>query len=247
MEIHPRRPRPTFGVLALALAAAGCCGAGAFEDVVEVGAPTMAVDGPPSLPYEAFVTVTGASAQLSAQATKQYFGDAGCDPEGALGPGSRVEPEAYRWESTDISVATVDGSGQFTAHAEGVTVIQVWSDRVADVGQLELRVLPPFASIEVDPPSATVAVGDTVAFTVRALDDAGVMVPAVTGRSAGLLLEPPAGTNPLVSNTIYSDLDSGPVRFVFLANSPGAAELTATVRVMGREHLTATTTVTVVP
>lgn len=246
-DMSPSKPRPVVCALTLALVTAGCCSFGAFDHIVEVGAPTMQVDGPPSYPYPAFVTVTGASAQLTAQARETYFGDAGCDPEGPLGPGSRREPEAYSWESTDLSVATVDGFGQFTAHAEGATVIQVRSDRVDDVGQLELRVLPPFASIDVQPTTTTVSVGDTVSFTVRALDETGALVPAITARSAGLFLRPPPGPNPVVSNTIFSELESSPVRFVFLANGPGTAELTATVRVMGREHLAGTATVTVVP
>ncbi len=90
-----------------------------------------------------------------------------------------VAGASVAWSSSDEAVATVDAAGRATAHAAGEATITAESDGVTGTATLTVTEPPEVASVEVEPATASVQVGQSTTFTARALDGAGDPIPGI--------------------------------------------------------------------
>jgi trimeric autotransporter adhesin len=141
------------------------------------------------------------------------------------GRGNVLSGRPVTWESTDGEVATVDATGRVTAKAPGNATVRATSE--GHTGTAIVTVTPvPVASVSVDPPSATLDVGDTrqLEATPRDADEKPLADRAVTWSSS--------------DDNVASVNASGLVT----AAGPGTATITATI-----ETKTGTATIEVRP
>lgn len=220
-----------------ALALGGCCGSFSFDREIRFQIGVDSVDGPPDTRLEVFAIRVGDRATITARPWETSFGDYGCEPRGPLQPPSPQAPERYAWSSSDAGVVEVDRLGTIRAVRPGEATLSVMAAGAR--GEIRVRVLPHFATLRITPTEAEAAAGDTVGFRVEALDADGVRVPGVNFRTAGLMLHQPPETTGIAANSVWSHLDADPVRFVYLALSPGEVRLTARTRVIGATEVTA--------
>ena len=89
--------------------------------------------------------------------------------------GNAVAGEEFAWESSDVSVATVDASGLVTAVANGVATVTATAGSTS--GGAAVTVDQVVASVAVDPAADTLpALGDTLRLSAEALDANGNVV-----------------------------------------------------------------------
>ncbi|HXI19997.1 MAG TPA: Ig-like domain-containing protein, partial [Gemmatimonadales bacterium] len=152
----------------------------------------------------ALVAVTPATAELDVGQTLQLV----AVPKDAAGnPLNRP----VGWLSSNPAVATVDGSGFVRAVGEGSATISATAR--GQTGTASLTVLVPVASVGINPPSATLAPGATLALTAVVKDAQGnPLTRTVTWVSA----------NPGIGSVDASGL--------LTAQAPGTVTITATAR-----------------
>jgi len=130
------------------------------------------------------------------------------------------------WASSDETVGTIDATGVFTAHAAGTTTITATADGVSGTAAVTVTTEEPVLKrIEVTPPTATVAVGETRAFAAACYDQ----------------FDNPMNGAPVTwtcSDGAVGTIDAGGL---FTAKAAGSATITATA---GEIAATATVTVT---
>lgn len=207
---------------------------------VRFSADVLPVTGPPGEPLPVFAIMAGSTGRLSATAFEFAVGDRGCTGRGILGPDSSQEPAAFSWRSSDPEVVEVDDSGRLRGVRVGEARVMAASDGFDVVGSVTVRVVPAFVAIGLEPDSAAIAVGDTVGFLVTARGADGCHVSGVNFRTAGLVVSPAVPDADLpAGNTIWSELDADPPRFVYLGLARGELPLLATARVLGAEDLAA--------
>ncbi len=127
--------------------------------VVSATNPVVSVDVSPS----AETIVIGVTLQLSAEALDEN--------------GQAVSDAEFSWESSDISVATVDATGLVTGVAAGTATITASAGDVQ--GAVEITVVsatPTVVSVEVSPFAETIVVGMTLQLSAEALDENGQAV-----------------------------------------------------------------------
>lgn len=227
----------SIAALAGALALNGCCGSFSFDREIRFQVGTASIEGPPDARLELFAIRVGDTATIEARAWETYFGDSGCDPRGPLEPPSPQAPERYAWSSSDAGVVDVDRLGTIRGVRVGEATLTVTAAGAR--GEIRMRVLPHFTALRITPSEAEATPGDTVGFLVEALDADGARLPGVDFRTAGLMLHQPSETSDIAANSAWSQLDADPVRFVYLALSPGEVPLTARTRVIGATEVTA--------
>jgi hypothetical protein len=153
--------------------------------IVAVGALAMFSCGRGKSPVGAAPTVnsvgiTPLSQTVLVGATFQFKGTVDAD--------SGVQTLAVTWESSNLSVATVDATGLVTAIKAGLTTIDVIS--VADpskrgVALLEVKAPPGILTLGVSPSSVSVIAGGTQLFAATVTADPGVDT-SVTWSSSNL-------------------------------------------------------------
>ena len=92
--------------------------------------------------------------------------------------GHAVPDAAFAWSSTEPAVAAVDAAGLVTAAGPGQADITATAGDAA--GRARLTVARGSDSVAVSPPSATLAVGDTLRLGARKIDPSGRVVPGAT-------------------------------------------------------------------
>ena len=147
------RLRITLSLAGLALVAA--CGDGTTEPP------------PPDPPRASTVTVTPATAELTALGATVLFSAQVLDQYG-----NAMEGEAVAWSSGDANVATVDAAGLATAAGNGTATVTATSGSAS--GSASLTVAQVASAVEVAPSAETLAaLGDTVRFSAQVLDENG--------------------------------------------------------------------------
>ena len=153
------------------------------------------------------ITVTPSSATLMVGETKGFVATA-LDQDGNAMPGIDIA-----WSSSDPTVGTIDDDGVFTALAAGTATVTAASGDIAGTATVTVSDEEPvLTSLNVTPPRATLAAGDSLKFIVTARDQNGNVMPA--GAVAWTSSDPAAGTID----------DDG----VFTALAAGTATVTAT-------------------
>ena len=171
---------------------------------------------PPDPPRPTTVTVTPATAQLAALGATGQFTAEVRDQNGQVMAGAGVT-----WASSNVSVATVSGSGLVTATGNGLSTIAATAGSAS--GTATVTVAQEVSAVVVSPPSDTLVAGDTLRLAPEALDANGHPV-------AG------AGFAWATSDTLVAVVDdAGLVTGI----GGGEAEVTATAAgVRGRMQLT---------
>ena len=126
---------------------------------------------PPDPPRPTTVTVTPATAELTALDATVQLNAQVLDQNGQVMAGAAVT-----WASGDASVAAVDGAGLVTAAANGAATITATAGSAS--GTAAVTVAQKVSSVEVSPAAATVVERDTVRFEAVALDANGHAVAA---------------------------------------------------------------------
>ena len=153
------------------------------------------------------ITVTPSSATLMVGETKGFVATA-LDQDGNAMPGIDIA-----WSSSDPTVGTIDDDGVFTALVAGTATVTAASGDIAGTATVTVSDEEPvLTSLNVTPPRATLAAGDSLKFIVTARDQNGNVMPA--GAVAWTSSDPAAGTID----------DDG----VFTALAAGTATVTAT-------------------
>ena len=91
--------------------------------------------------------------------------------------GAVLDREAF-WAADDPAVATVTDSGDVTARSAGVVQIAASIEGKSGIADITVTGVP-VASVQVQPPNATLKVGESVTFTAQPRDSRGT---AITGR-----------------------------------------------------------------
>ena len=160
-RVSARFAIPSMAITGIAMLVLSC-GDGAVE-------PT-----PPPAPIATTVTVTPASATLSALGETARFTAEVRDQNGQAMAGAAVA-----WASSDASIATVDASGVATAAANGSATITATAGSAS--GTAALAVAQVVTAVAVSPTADTlVAFGDTVRLFAEGTDANGHAVAAVT-------------------------------------------------------------------
>jgi len=146
----------------------GAVGSGQSHDMA------VAYVGPPIV---SSVTVTPATATLTALGATRQFAAEARDPDHNVVPGA-----TFTWASSTGSVATVDAAtGLATAAGDGSTTITATSGSASGSADLAVKLPPVVATVAVMPGSVTLtALGATQPFTAEARDGSGSVVPGVT-------------------------------------------------------------------
>ena len=153
------------------------------------------------------ITVTPSSATLMVGETKGFVATA-LDQDGNAMPGIDIA-----WSSSDPIVGTIDDDGVFTALVAGTATVTAASGDIAGTATVTVSDEEPvLTGLNVTPPRATLAAGDSLKFIVTARDQNGNVMPA--GAVAWTSSDPAAGTID----------DDG----VFTALAAGTATVTAT-------------------
>ena len=92
--------------------------------------------------------------------------------------GAVLDREAF-WAADDPAVATVTDSGDVTARSAGVVQIAASIEGKSGIADITVTGVP-VASVQVQPPNATLKVGETMTFSAQPRDSRGA---ALTGRS----------------------------------------------------------------
>ena len=133
------------------------------------------------------ITVTPSSATLMVGETKGFVATA-LDQDGNAMPGIDIA-----WSSSDPTVGTIDDDGVFTALAAGTATVTAASGDIAGTATVTVSDEEPvLTSLNVTPPRATLAAGDSLKFIVTARDQNGNVMPA--GAVAWTSSDPAAGT-----------------------------------------------------
>ena len=126
---------------------------------------------PPDPPRPTTVTVTPATAELTALGTTAQLRAEVLDQYGQVMAGAAVT-----WSSGDAAVAAVDGSGLVTAAGNGTATITATAGSAA--GTAAVTVAQRVSTVEVSPAADTVVEHDTVRFEAVAMDANGHAVAA---------------------------------------------------------------------
>lgn len=116
------------------------------------------------------VTVTPASATITALGFSQQFIAIARDSSGTVVPGV-----TFTWSSDNVSIATIDGSGLATGRAVGLTTVRASANGRSGSAALAVVQVPTF--VRITPASAMVATGDSAPFTAVAFDGNGNVIP----------------------------------------------------------------------
>ena len=186
--------RPGRAVLLLALVAGLACGDSSTAP------PRPPPPPPPPAPQPAAVTVTPATAELTALGDTVRLSAEVRDQTGQVMVGATVS-----WSSDDTSVATVDATGLVTAVGAGTAVVDARAGSVTGEARVSVRL--PADTVVVTPSSAELTVlGDTLRLSAEARDVNGQSVAGtvfewsssdasvVTVDAAGLVTAAGAGT-----------------------------------------------------
>ena len=151
----PLRPARLAGATVLALVAMHACGDGGTEPA------------PPDPPRPTAVTVSPATAQLTALGATAQLSAEVRDQNGSVMAGATV-----RWSSNAAAVAAVDGPGLVTAAGNGTATITAMSGSAS--GSAAVTVAQEVAAVTVSPAADTlVAFGDTMRLSAEAMDANG--------------------------------------------------------------------------
>jgi uncharacterized protein YjdB len=151
----------------------------ASGNVLDV-ATLPAIDAAPgSAPAPAAITVAAVDVVVVSGLLPQYVVGQTAQASAAVrdAAGNALN-RSVTWSSTATNVATVSGSGLFTAVAAGTTQIRASSGGVT--ASVNVTVIVPVASVTVAPASATLLAGQTVQLVATPRDAAGN---ALTGRT----------------------------------------------------------------
>ena len=91
---------------------------------------------------------------------------------------SRTAPSCFTFSSSNSAVATIDTAGIVTTRGTGTTLLRVNYKRT-DTTSVRLTVTPAAVALRATPESVDVAVGDSIAVTITALDSNGESVAGV--------------------------------------------------------------------
>ena len=127
---------------------------------------------PPYFPEPATVTVSPATAELTALGATVQLSAEVRDQNGAVMAGGTVI-----WASSAAAVATVSASGLVAAVADGSATITATAGSVS--GSATVTVAQEVSAVEVVPDTATVVVGDTLRLAATATDANGQVVTGV--------------------------------------------------------------------
>ena len=153
------------------------------------------------------ITVTPSSATLMVGETKGFVATA-LDQDGNAMPGIDIA-----WSSSDPTVGAIDDDGVFTALVAGTATVTAASGDIAGTATVTVSDEEPvLTGLNVTPPRATLAAGDSLKFIVTARDQNGNVM--LAGAVAWTSSDPAAGTID----------DDG----VFTALAAGTATVTAT-------------------
>ncbi|MDH4044221.1 MAG: Ig-like domain-containing protein, partial [Gemmatimonadota bacterium] len=114
----------------------------------------------------ASVDVTPATATLTAGSTQQFTAtprDAGGNP---------LTGRTVTWNTSDGTVATIDGTGLLAAVAPGTATVTATVEGVNGAASVTVSAVP-VASVDVTPPTATIASGTTQQYTATPRDAGG--------------------------------------------------------------------------
>ena len=112
------------------------------------------------------MTVSPATARLSALGATVQLGARVLDQRGQVMSGAPLT-----WTSSDVSVATVDGSGLVTAAGNGETTVTAASGGLS--GEARVSVMQSARSVTVSPSAERIMPGDTLRLSARAVDGNG--------------------------------------------------------------------------
>jgi uncharacterized protein YjdB len=92
--------------------------------------------------------------------------------------GAALPDRAVIWNSSAPGIATVSPTGMVSGVAPGSATISATSEGVSATASIVVTAVPrPIASVAVQPATASIQVGGTVALTATVKDDAGAVVP----------------------------------------------------------------------
>ena len=160
---------------------------------------------PPAPPRATTVTVTPATAELTALGATAQFTAEVRDQRGQPMAGAAVA-----WSSSDSTVATVDNAGLVTAAGNGQATLTATSGQASSGAQITVE--QSVASVEVTPPADTLVSRDTLRVIASAVDANGHAVADADFEWSS-------------SDTLVASVDS---TGLVTAASPGEAVITAT-------------------
>ena len=169
------------------------------------------------------ITVTPSSATLMVGETKGFVATA-LDQDGNTMPGIDIA-----WSSSDPTVGAIDDDGVFTALAAGTATVTAASGDIAGTATVTVSDEEPvLTSLNVTPPRATLAAGDSLKFIVTARDQNGNVMPA--GAVAWTSSDPAAGT--IDDDGVFTALAAGTTT---VTATSGEVAATAAVTVIAAE------------
>ena len=169
------------------------------------------------------ITVTPSSATLMVGETKGFVATA-LDQDGNAMPGIDIA-----WSSSDPTVGAIDDDGVFTALVAGTATVTAASGDIAGTATVTVSDEEPvLTSLNVTPPRATLAAGDSLKFIVTARDQNGNVMPA--GAVAWTSSDPAAGT--IDDDGVFTALAAGTTT---VTATSGEVAATAAVTVIAAE------------
>jgi len=169
------------------------------------------------------ITVTPSSATLMVGETKGFVATA-LDQDGNAMPGIDIA-----WSSSDPTVGTIDDDGVFTALVAGTATVTAASGDIAGTATVTVSDEEPvLTGLNVTPPRATLAAGDSLKFIVTARDQNGNVMPA--GAVAWTSSDPAAGT--IDDDGVFTALAAGTTT---VTATSGEVAATAAVTVIAAE------------
>ena len=169
------------------------------------------------------ITVTPSSATLMVGETKGFVATA-LDQDGNAMPGIDIA-----WSSSDPTVGAIDDDGVFTALVAGTATVTAASGDIAGTATVTVSDEEPvLTGLNVTPPRATLAAGDSLKFIVTARDQNGNVMPA--GAVAWTSSDPAAGT--IDDDGVFTALAAGTTT---VTATSGEVAATAAVTVIAAE------------
>ncbi len=169
------------------------------------------------------ITVTPSSATLMVGETKGFVATA-LDQDGNAMPGIDIV-----WSSSDPTVGAIDDDGVFTALVAGTATVTAASGDIAGTATVTVSDEEPvLTGLNVTPPRATLAAGDSLKFIVTARDQNGNVMPA--GAVAWTSSDPAAGT--IDDDGVFTALAAGTTT---VTATSGEVAATAAVTVIAAE------------